>query len=858
MRGFLFISKIYLLLAAALSYTSAEGQSSLAQKNLQRQKWQRAHELLSKATAKDSLNVTAKYLLAQYFFSKSNPAFQLDSAYKYVLGAQKDFLETSQKERAKLLKFPVDSLLLSGLKEQIETTAFAESKVNQSEDSWISFIQRFPTSAYIPRAKQQRDSVTFQLAVQKNTYIAFYDFLKKYPDAAQFESAQVKYEQLLLDAKTADKTLDSYEKFLSEHPSSAHRRFVEQTIFEYRTSSGRYDAFVEFIRNYPDNPFVTKAKNLLFHLIPETERGTLWPPEFTSDSLEHVISLQDSYLVPFLKNSKYGFMDSKGREVIEPLLDSLDAAYYCGNISDDVILLPEKVIAATGTTVWNGPVQNFEDLGSGFLLFKKDACKFLVHKSGFKLGPECIDDAKILDGKFVAIGNDGQWSLYALSGRLLERDLDDVYIIKNVVCLRKNRKVRLVTATKLTTLPAAAVPDTVEYDDAKPWRNNLILVQNTNQLGLLDQSLDVVVSPGESALNGSFFGVIASMPKGFKIYSSQDSATFRNVIVQEPWLAVKDSHWKLIDPTTLADIFSPFDTIAFYGSFPVGQRNDSSFIFFNSKSFWKGLHPSGIEFIPGQDSAYISIEEKGRKSLYNRKGQKLFTATFDKIQFAGADVFVIHRKDKKGLISKAGKMLLPFQYDAIGSMKDGVMSLLKSSRFGLYDHAARKEIYPSYGKNLIPYNSKVIIAYRNDHYGFIRWDNRPLSKFEFKEVRYWNDSTALVKKDNWMLYEIKTGLVLMDRIKDLKMIRDDPADKLAIVYQDANHGVVHNKKGVIIPISYSDLVNVGSPRDPLYFTEKHVEEASVFVVIYYDAHGHFLRKEIYEPEEYDNIYCPSY
>ena len=185
------------------------------------------------------------------------------------------------------------------------------------------------------------------------------------------------------------------------------------------------------------------------------------------------------------------------------------------------------------------------------------------------------------------------------------------------------------------------------------------------------------------------------------------------------------------------------------------------------------------------------------------------------------------------------------------------MSLLKSSRFGIYNVASRKEIYPSYGKNLFPYNSKVIVSYRDEHYGFLGWDNRPLSKFEFKEVRYWNDTTALVKKDNWMFYEIKTGSVLMDRIKDIKMIRDDPADKLAIVYQDSNHGVAHNQKGIIIPITYSDIVNVGSQRDPLYFSEKRIEEASVFVVIYYDANGHFLRKEIYDSEEYDRIYCHS-
>ena len=857
MRGFLFVSKIFLLLAAALSYTSAEGQSSLAQKNLQRQKWERAYELLSKATAKDSLNVTAKYLLAQYFFSENNPAFQLDSAYKYVLSAQNDFRQTSQKERTKLLKFPVDSLLLGGLKEQIETKAFAESRQVQSEESWTSFIHRFPTSVYIPRATEQRDSVAFQLAVQKNTYIAFYDFLKKYPDAAQFTIAQAKYEQLLLDARTADKTLESYKKFLAEHPSSAHRRFVEQTIFEYETAPGKYEDFVEFIRNYPDNPFTSKAKSLLFHLIPEQERVTRWPSEFTTDSLARVMSLQNTYLVPILKNGKYGFMDSKGGQVIEAVLDSLNPSYFCGNLSSDVILLPEEVISGSGRRLWKGPIKKFDDLGSGFLLFENDDCTFLVHKSGFRLGPDCIDDASILDGRFVAINIDDQWSLYTLSGRLLDRDLDDVYIIKDIVCLKKNRKVQLISAATLTTLPVPAAITFVEYDDAKAWKNNLILVMNENQSGLLDQSLGVIVPLGEIALSPAFFGVTAKMPSGVKIYSSGDSATFQNVIAQEPWLAAKEARWKLIDPTTLSDLFSPFDTISFYGTFPVGQRNDSSFIFFNPTSFWKGLHPSSIEFISGQDSAYLSIEEKGRKSVYNRKGKKLFTATFDKIQFGGDDVFIIHRKDKRGVISRTGKVLLPVQYDAIGAVKDGVMSLLKSSRFGIYNVASRKEIYPSYGKNLFPYNSKVIVSYRDEHYGFLGWDNRPLSKFEFKEVRYWNDTTALVKKDNWMFYEIKTGSVLMDRIKDIKMIRDDPADKLAIVYQDSNHGVAHNQKGIIIPITYSDIVNVGSQRDPLYFSEKRIEEASVFVVIYYDANGYFLRKEIYDSEEYDRIYCHS-
>ena len=56
-------------------------------------------------------------------------------------------------------------------------------------------------------------------------------------------------------------------------------------------------------------------------------------------------------------------------------------------------------------------------------------------------------------------------------------------------------------------------------------------------------------------------------------------------------------------------------------------------------------------------------------------------------------------------------------------------------------------------------------------------------------------------------------------------------------------------------MNFSDIVNVGSADDPLYFTEKHVEEASLFVVIYYSAGGKFIRKEVYEHDDYERIYC---
>jgi hypothetical protein len=57
-------------------------------------------------------------------------------------------------------------------------------------------------------------------------------------------------------------------------------------------------------------------------------------------------------------------------------------------------------------------------------------------------------------------------------------------------------------------------------------------------------------------------------------------------------------------------------------------------------------------------------------------------------------------------LTKNGKLLLPVEYDAIVAMNNGIFSLLKSMKFGLFDALNKKQIPPSSGKNLTLYNSR--------------------------------------------------------------------------------------------------------------------------------------------------------
>ena len=863
MRRFLFVLKIILPCAATVYCASASGQSvDLALKNIHRQKWQRAHELLTKSLAKDSLNVTAKYVLAQYFFSERNPDYQLDSAYRHVNGAMSDFQGATLKQRERLIKFPIDSLRLVNLRSQIDSTAFHQVKVDQTEKAWTDFIDRFPYSTSLAQAVALRDSVAFENAVHENTYQSFEHFFQRYPQAKEAPKAREHYQKLLLADKTADQTLASFEAFLSDYPNSPHRRKVEQTIFEYKTASGEPEKFIEFIQSNPESPLVRKAKDILFHLIPLADRNDKWPKEFLSDSLTNVLQREQGYWVPILKKKTFGFINQDGQEFFLSETDSLDQISQCRNIEGDILAFPNKVLAKSGACLWRGEVNYIDELGSGFLLLDGNGCRSVIHKTGFKVDTGCVDDARVLNNRFIATKKNNRWAIWTLAGRLLVDSTEEIFHAKNVIGLRNNGRTKLVTAAMLATLPSPHIrEDTLEYEEVRSWSNDWIFVRNGTCSGLLDQSLREIVAGGDQILNTTFFGVAAATAFGTRFYNfnGQRSDTLHQVLVRDPWIAVKDSLWRFLDPKTMSYFGDQYDTIATYGPFAVGFRQDSSFIFFNQNNYRKSVKPSFVEVVHGKDGyALLMVNYDGRKTVYDHNGKKLFTTTYDRIQYVGHDLFVVHKKEKKGLMTTSGKLLLAAEYDAIVALNNGMFSLLKAMKFGLFDGLKKKQIPSYYTKNLSPYNSHTVTAFRNGLYGFIRWDNKPISKFEFNEIQFWNDTTALVKKNShWMLYEIKNNKILLDEIKDLTFLGHSATEKLAIVHQQTNYGVIHNSKGIIIPLSYSDVVNVGSDEKPLYFTEKKVEEASIFVVIYYSDEGKLLRTEVYDEDDYDKIYCDN-
>jgi hypothetical protein len=831
-----------------------------AMNNLRKGKWEKARAQLAKAIRKDSLNPSAHYSLSIYFFTPANPQYQIDSAYLHAMKALSDYQFATLKQREKLRKIPLDSTLLVKHRQRIDSAGFERAKQKNTEAGYIDFLKQFPLAIQQAQAIELRDEVAYLDALKENTYAVFLKYLEKYPESARASEAKSRYEKLLFESKTKDKKLVSFETFLLSYPSSPYRKDVEKQIFEISTASGEATEFEKFLKKYPQSSKAIEARNILYHLLKDDEQTI--PRFLLNDSIQNLQQLEKYYLVPFLKDGTFGFMNENGEEIIRPRTKQINDDYLCGNITDQLLVLDNEIVARNNVVLFRGEILDITHIGKGFLKIILPGCVKLIHYSGLNNLTNCFQDVKIVNSNYLALKKDNRWAVSTLTGRMLtDFSWDDIQQIDEVVALKRSGKYKLVRENDLAkAADQIQIPFGQEFDEVKGWSEGKIWVRIGRQQGVVNQNLKEWIKVEAQEIEPTFFGALARTSLGYKLYdkSSVPSQQFIHVSVSQPWVAVQQNGaWQLIDPVTKQVESPPFDSVMFNGPFAVGVNHDSLRIYLTSKNTVDLLRNSKIQFLPGRDSLFfLLVEDAEKKTVFDSKGKQLFVTTLDRIEYNSEGYFTVYKKDKRGLIALNGKIVVQPDYDALGSVNRGFVQTLKNKKFGLLDVIRKKEIKTEYEKNLVPYNATALIASKKGLQGLVGWDGQVILPFEYEEILYWNDSSALVKKNfNWILYNFMEAHTLIDQIKRFKKVLDTDQEKILIVQQESKYGVVSNRKGIIIPTTFTDIVNVGSATTPLYFTEKHVEEASIFVVIYYNKNGIQLRRQVFEIDDYERIYC---
>lgn len=847
------------VLVSSVAWSQRSLEKSALQ-NIQKGKWEKARSQLVKALKKDTLNGTARYVFSTFFFTPRNPAFHIDSAYHQVKQALEDFQQATLKQKERMKRFPVDSTILISRRAAIDSAAFERAMTINTELGYSDFISRFALASQVERAVELRNEVAYIDALKINTYESYLNFITKYPQASRIAEARQRYEKLLFEAKTKDQKRVSFEAFIETYPQSPYRAQAEWQVLQLSTAAGKPQTFLDFIKRYPKSTHVSLARNLAYYLF--RENGFI-PQELLTDSIYAAQALEEGYLVPFYSNGLYGFMNAKGEEIVEPFTNEVTIESICGNVVEEILIANDQIRTRNGTILYRGHAQEVVDIDYGFLLIFNDSCGTVIHKSGYVIEP-CADDAVILAGAYIAIQKQQKWSLYTFAGRKLPvGTFEQTDAIDDILVLKREGAYRLIHRDEMAKgVDQNEVVYSQSFDEVKRWNESTIWVKAGDTEGLLDMMLNEVLALRAKEINQTFFGAYLRSASGVTIWSPQngESKHYDTIQIQKPWISVKqDSTWSLLDERLIPVSSAWYDTIFFIGPFSIGVLKDSLYAHVLPGVTIAVSNSTSLKFLPGRDSAYYLLVEDGdKKTVYNEKGEHLFTAVYDRIEAIGNQLFLAVRKEKRGVIDGQGKVVVSPEFDAMGNLNNGTLPVLKDKKFGYIDVLNRKEIKPIYEKNLIRYNQHYLIAFKEGQFGLIDWNNKPVTGFDYEEIQFWSDSTAIMKRNHhWLIYNFIEKKTIADKIRDFKWLRNDATERIIRIHQENQYGVISNRKGVVLAATYSDIINLGTPTLPFYFTEKHVEEASLYVVIYYNENGEFLRRQIFEVDEYDRIYCPE-
>jgi len=833
----------------------------IAFNRLQSGKWDRSFAALKKSLRKDSTNLEANYVLALWFLTAGNPSFQEDSSHYYIGKSKYWFSQLSDRDKERAQRFPIDSLILQSLAEKIDSTAFAKAKKINTEAGYNRFIDSYPLAQQKSNAIELRDEVSFLEALKENTYLSFNDYLQRYPQSHRAREASERYEKLLFEEKTKDKKLASFKSFFSTYPASPYAGVAQQEIFELTTANGEPESFFQYLKEYPKGQYAKRARDFIFHLYHETDEKI--PASIQSDSLRHVISLSSKFWIPFYKNELYGFMDQDGTEVLPPTFEQIEEEYKCGPVKEDILVFKSGVFSRSGKKLADEGVE-ITNIGWGFLIAETERCSQLIHKSGALIIQTCYDDFKIVGNNFIAAQKETLWMLYTLAGRLLDVDgLNDVKEIEGVVVLTRFGKKILISAQQLAALAnGQELNQELVFDYVQAISKGLLLVRNGTLEGIINSQLVYVVPLDRHSLTKTSFGLIEKKPTGTFVHGlakELENQSWHRVYYHRDWMVLdKEGQLQLFNISAKKMVTIKADTVWFDRSLAFIQTDNAVKVYLSASRAIDLQPDSKIKFINARDSVqFFTTESKNKRVVFSvATGDQLFTTEYDLVETIGTDFFIVAKGNRRGVLGRNGKEVVPVEMDAIIQNQTGNLSLLKEKKFGLFDLASRKLIKPIYERNVTMLDGKHLIAYKDGFYGVIGWDTKPITRFEYSEVVPWDKSVIWVKKNfQWTLFNFETDEIILDRIRDFKWLQNSEDENLARVHRENYYGVISNRKGLIIPPTFHDIVNLGTAETPFYFTEKSVEEAAIYVVIYYDSAGKLVRRQAYEEEDYDRIYC---
>lgn len=837
-------------------------------------------DALQKSLAKDTMNPAAHYLYSVIYTDTAYVGYHVDSAFKSInLSLGLYGLVFDEKDQENLKDYGVDSVNLHQQKDLVDSLKFELVKTAHTVNGYNEFMTSHDDAVQMAEAIALRDHLAFEEASEMNIWQGYKSYMETYPEADDYHLADSLYKLLIYQDLTEDKTLKSYESFLEAYPQTPYRAKVEEEIYRFSTAINTLEAYTEFLTKYPNDSLAKKTLPRVYHIYKQKFGTTDFLQDFdvptSSDSIKNIIALEKGYWIPKFDNGRYTFIDQSGQTKLISFFKELPADYLCQPVETDFIYGRinghYRIQGRNGRVIYEGEFDQALDVGYGFIKIISEAGEMLIHKSGEVIIASAQQEITVLSNSLIKVKQNGLYGLTSVNGlSYLDTEFTAIEWFAGYLWLQKEEGIALIKPERLfPAITGEYVEIMFEYEDLDMLDNGRIWAQKNGQEGILDFDLREVIPYGDYEIYDEDFGwrlqgnQTTLIHDGLPELSGQSFDETHN---NDRWLVTRsDSTWTLYDQLTNrpAESFEQVDLLG--ENMVMLSRNDSTWAQFkNGKRLlieknWKGQLLVPQNYIktgqPAVHDFFMLSNAKKRRKIYNENGKEILAATYQEVTAVDPNMLRLQKKNT-ALVDSLGVFLLNFVYDGVGSNENGYLSILNGGKVGIINPGKNLLIPPKYTKLIEPYSDTVLVANDGDLKGFINKKGEELSAFDFDEVKYWNDSIALVRIENeWIFHDIATEEAIYEGMTAYELIHSDNEGALLKVTKESGQGLYHSTKGELIEPTFNQVNVLGSKEEPIYFTLKIVAEADLYIVIYYDQKGNKLFTQSLSQEDYNKIAC---
>ncbi len=846
---------IFFSLFIALAFSGRSQSVLRAKRHLEKDNLERVIKIIEQSVRKSASDPANYFMLALYYIHPDFGFEAIDSANRYINLAVVGWETLDEKEQKKYSRKGMDSLSIVSLSLKIDSLAFENAKILNTEQSYNHFIDNYSGAFQKQEAMEQRNIVAYQDAVAINSPEAMEQFFRNYPDAKQAKNAKDIYETLYYERFTESGSLVSYEKYLSEQPESILKEEAALQFLKIISTGADSSLLQSFIQTYPN----THAGRTASYLLSYWKNGDLLNP-----------------LLVHFKSGKYYFFDIVKQKLLNFNLSVLEMD-SCSWVTSAIIASDskDKWFDRSGNLWLNEQVSAVEYLQSGFfkVSYPTKLEATLIHISKDSVLTQKATDFRKIDSYFLSKKVGKKWQLLSLLGEeILSQPVDSIWTENKIYFFKNNDRMALANRSGLIK---NGINDfktlSLLYTDYHLHENGSIWLASNEYQSVLSADLKPMIPLKKVIISKIPLGWIVQndaeltiLTNDFKGKMSLEAKEFKSNTQQ---IALKNNNkWALISPQASFPEFE-YDSVRLFSSWlsyvEVGEKRE---LIFNSgvhvilekgesfkvlKTYNEAVINSGSEF------RFVEIaNKKGYLQIYNGLGRKVEEGDGIKVDALTADILQVSLKDKKILIDSAGNKLFDEKVDAFGSMQEGLIPVLKNKKFGAFQISNRLVIpFKSDIKIQVFVPDSLFIFQKDGKYGIMDTLGKQVLENNYNSILYLNDSMAFVEIENRKsLLHIYSKEEIIEGIKLIEKVAFGKTD-FYLIRLSTGYGIINSAAQELLPFIFNAIEPITYSNKLLWKAERRIVEMDYQVVAYFDANGELLFREGFTNEEYLKTAC---